>query len=58
MDCSDDLCKHLNEAQSCTKDALTTEGNSPMAHKFTDKDGNSGSAYTIMAWVKCANAGG
>jgi len=29
-----------------------------MAHKFEDKDGTSGTAFTMMAWINCVNSGG
>jgi len=59
MDCSKDGCKELEEPTNCNdKVKPTVEGESPMAHTFSAKDGNAGRGYTVMAWVKCQNLGG
>jgi len=48
----------LNEPSSCDGEGIkpTLEGHSPLAHKFTG--GESGSSYSAMAWINCANDGG
>jgi len=56
-DCSEDLCKHLNEAKSCDGKP-TFEGNSPVKHTFNKLAKSSGHSYTMMGWVKFVAGGG
>jgi len=55
-DCSADGCAELNLPGTC--DTATVEGHGPFSHTFTAADGDSGYAYSTMAWVKCSNLNG
>jgi len=47
----------LGEPETCDDEPMFTK-HSPVEHTFDDDDDTTGSAFTMMGWVKCENTGG